>query len=253
MSQEHPIPWPDDRSGDVVEWDDPESTPPRRAGRSLSGLTRDPRLPLVPAGLGAAAAFASLVGEWLVMTVPNGGPEGATPLRVPVGVSDFGGFGTGYVVGLCGLVAAVALALRGTVAARRNARVAGLALAAAVFGLLVATAFALDEAGQRTLYYSVEDGVTVEQGRGLVMAFVACALLAAALHLAGRLDGPHAVVTAPDTEDPPADESEPTPGRSWRRRSGARRAAARDEELPPAPADLTVEPTAPFARPEPPR
>src|SRR5688500_18735832 len=137
MSQNHPIPRQDNRldGTTVVEWGGPEPASPAPSGRSLSGLSRDRRLPLVPAGLGAAAGFASLVGEWLVMTVPGGGPEGDTPVRVPGGVADVGGFGVGYLVGLLALVVGVALALRGTTAVRHNARVAGLALAVALLGL----------------------------------------------------------------------------------------------------------------------
>ncbi|GAA2713811.1 hypothetical protein ACFY2R_04795 [Micromonospora olivasterospora] len=263
MSQDLPIPRQDDRSPDgaaVVEWGGAEPTPPGRAGQALAGLTRDHRFPLVPAGLGAVAAFASLAGEWLVMTVPNSGPEGNS-LRVPFGVSDLGGFGTTYLVGLIGLVAAVALALRGTAAARRNARVAGLALAAAVLGLLIATTSTLDDAGKRALFYTSEGGFIVEYGRGLGMAFVACALLAAALHLAGRLDAPGDATTgqgAPGSDAPGGDGSSADgtgpgrePGRAWHRRRGAGRSRA--DDLPPAPADLTVQPTTPFARPEPPR
>ncbi|RGC68722.1 hypothetical protein C5N14_12055 [Micromonospora sp. MW-13] len=255
MSQDLPIPRQDTRSDGVavVEWGGPEPTPPGRAGRSLAGLGRDRRLPLLPAGLGVAAAFASLVGEWLVMTVPNGGPEGNATLRVPGGVSDVGGFGVGYLVGLFALAAAVALALRGTPAVRHNARVAGLALAAALLGVLVATAFSLDDSGQRTFFYSPEDGFRIEYGRGLVMAFVACALLAAALHLAGRVPvpGPTGRESAPVDGAGPADpEAEPEPGH-WGWRGGPPR-SGRDADLPAAPADLTVQPTVPFARPEPP-
>ncbi|MFG1949581.1 hypothetical protein [Micromonospora sp. NPDC048830] len=261
MSQDLPIPRQDDRSDGaaVVEWGGTERPPPGRAGRPLSGLTRDRRFPLVPAGLGAAAAFASLAGEWLVMTVPNSGPDGSTSLRVPAGVSDIGGFGTGYLFGLFGLVAAVALALHGTAGARRNARVAGLALAAAGLGLLAAMTFALDEVGRRMLFYTSEDGFKVEYGRGLEMAFAACALLAVALHLAGRLDAPGDAAArgdapgeaGPEEDDASADGS--GPGRAWSWRGAARRPSSRADDLPPAPADLTVQPTVPFARPEPPR
>ncbi|MFC8845648.1 MULTISPECIES: hypothetical protein [unclassified Micromonospora] len=228
MSEDLPIPRQDNRSGGatVVEWGGPEPTPPGRVGRPLSRLGRDRRIPLVAAGLGAVAAFASLVGEWLVMTVPTGGPEGDT-LRVPGGVSDVGGFGLGYLVGLFALVAAAALALRGSTAVRHDARVAGLALSAALVGVLVATSFSLDDSGRRGLYSS-EDGFQVEYGRGLVAAFAACVLLAVALHLAGRADAERPDESAPGEEHPPAEET----------------------DLPPAPADLTVQPTVPFARPE---
>ncbi|WP_229399148.1 hypothetical protein [Micromonospora okii] len=258
MSQDPPIPRQDSRaeSTSVVEWGGSEPAPPGQVGRSLGGLGRDARLPLVPAALGAAAAFASLVGEWLVMTVPNGGPEGSTTMRVPGGVSDVGGLGVGYLVGLFALVVAVALALRGSAAVRRDARVAGLALSVALLAVLAATAFSLDDSGQRTLFYSSEDGFRVEYGRGLVMAFAACALLAAALHLAGRADAGRPETARPDAGGPgpesaPAEQAEaadPEPLRRGRRGGASR--SGDDAGLPPAPADLTVQPTTPFARPD---
>ncbi|WP_406039617.1 hypothetical protein OG799_29090 [Micromonospora sp. NBC_00898] len=240
MSQDLPIPRQDNRSDGttVVEWGDGEPAPPGRVGRSLAGLGRDRRLPLVLAGLGAVAAVASLIGEWLVMTVPNGGPEGTTLIRVPGGVADVDGFGVGYLVGLFGLAGAVALALRGTAAVRPNARVAGLGLALAILAVLTATAFSLDHSGQRTLFYSSEAGFQVDYGRGLVTAFLATVLLGAALYLSGRTVPPPAAAGS---------GAEPEPGSSGR---GRRR--QRTDDLPPAPADLTVQPTVPFARPEPP-
>ncbi|MBB5829893.1 hypothetical protein [Micromonospora carbonacea] len=228
MSEELPIPRQDSRSGDatVLEWGGSEPGPPGRVGRPLSRLGRDRRIPLVAAGLGAVAAFASLVGEWLVMTVPTGGPEGDT-LRVPGGVSDVGGFGLGYLVGLFALVTAAALALRGSAAVRHDARVAGLALSTALIGVLVAASLSLDDSGRQALYSS-EDGFQVEYGRGLVAAFAACVLLAAALYLAGRADAGPPAEGAPRAERPTAEETDALPG----------------------PVDLTVQPTAPFARPE---
>ncbi|MEV4540050.1 hypothetical protein [Micromonospora echinaurantiaca] len=243
MSQDLPIPRQEDRSDDgtaVVEWGAPEPAPAAgRFGRLLAGLAADRRLPPLLAALGAVAAVASLLGEWLVMTLPNGGPEGNTSIRVPGGVSDVGGFGVGYLVGLLALASAVGLALRGTPAVRTNARIAGLTLAGALLALLAATAATLDDTSQRTLFYSTEDGFRVEYGRGLVMAFVACALLAAALKL------------APAGAAPPRDAADVEPAgpvRGRRRRSGH---ATEEDELPP-PADLTVGPAIPFARPEPP-
>lgn len=238
MSQDLPIPRQDRSDGTtVVEWGDADPSPAGRPDRSLAGLARDRRVPPVLVGLGAVAVIASLVGEWLVMTVPNGGAAGDTPIRVPGGVADVGGFGVAYLVGLLGLAVAVALALRGTPAVRQNARVAGLGLAAALLAVLTAAAFSLDDSGQRTLFYSSEDGFRVDYGRGLVSGFVAVVLLAGALHLAGRAVGRG---PDPDAEPGTAESGRPVPAR---RRS-------REDELPPEPADLTVEPTVPFARPE---
>ncbi|MFJ8581546.1 hypothetical protein [Micromonospora sp. NPDC093277] len=243
MSQDLPIPKQDSRSDGmtVVEWGDAEPPPPGRAGRSLAGLGRDRRMPPLLAGLGAVAAVASLIGEWLVMTVPNDGPAGIGTVRVPGGVTDVDGFGVGYLVGLLGLAGAVALALRGTGPVRQNARVAGLGLAAAMLAVLTATAFTLDDTGQRALFGLLAEGFHVERGRGLVAAFVATVLLAGALYLSGREGG-----AAPDP-DGGAKKSPPE-----RDRTGWGPRGAVGDELPPAPADLTVEPTMPFARPEPP-
>jgi hypothetical protein len=180
-----------------------------------------------------------MAGEWLVMSVPDGGPEGDVTVRVPVGVADIGGFGVGYLVGLLGLAGAVALAVRGTAAVRPNARVVGLGLAAAVLAVLIAAAFTLDDSA-RLGFYGTGDRLRTEYGRGLVSAFVATLLLAAALQRSGRQD---AREPDPDGEPATAGHGQPVPAR---RRS-------QEENLPPAPADLTVQPTMPFARPEQPR
>ncbi|MER7418646.1 hypothetical protein ABT346_17990 [Micromonospora peucetia] len=242
MSQDSPIPRQEHRSDGaaVLEWGATEPDRPGRIGRTLSGLGRDRRLPMLLAALGAVAALASMLGEWQVMTLPNAGPQGNAPLRVPGGVSDVGGFGVGYLAGLFALVCAVVLALRGTPSVRPNARLAGLALAGTLLGLLVATAASLDEAGQRVFFYSTDDGFRVDYGRGLVMAFLACALFGAALKLA-----PARAVPVPEEADD-GDEAEPV---GQRRRS--RRARDVVDDGLPAPADLTVGPAVPFARPEP--
>ncbi|MFC4018572.1 hypothetical protein ACFOW4_11550 [Micromonospora sp. GCM10011542] len=259
MSEELPIPRQGDRSDGpaVIEWGAVETTRRRRFAGSLAGLGRDPRLPLLIAGLGAVAAVASLVGEWLVMTPPNRGPEGDAIVRLPAGVSEIGGFGVAYLVGLLALVCAVALALRGTPAVRSNARLAGLTLAGALLALLVATASALDESGQRTLFYSSEDGFRAEYGRGLVMAFVACVLFGTALRLApggGTAPaGPERDAGRAPASDDDRDAASGPRSRSGAANGGWRRRPGRDpEEGPPPPADLTVTPAAPFARPEPP-
>ncbi|MGC5018902.1 hypothetical protein [Micromonospora sp. DT47] len=237
MSQDPPIPRQDDRSDGtaVVEWGAVERPPAGRFGPALAGLGRDRRLPLVLTALGAVAAMASLVGEWLVMTVPNGGPDGDSTIRVPGGVAELAGFGVAYLVGLLLLAGAVALALRGRPAVRHDARVAGLAVAGALLALLTATALSLEDSGQRALFYSPEDGFRVVYGRGLVTAFVAVVLLAAALKLAGRAPADRS------SADPGADpDVAPTDSRR-----------AEPDDRPPAPADLTVTPAVPFARREP--
>ncbi|WP_433388790.1 hypothetical protein [Micromonospora sp. KLBMP9576] len=255
MSQDSPIPRQEDRSDGaaVLQWGAAGPTGPGRLGRTLSGLGRDRRLPVLLASLGAVAALGSMLGEWQVMTLPNAGPQGDAPLRVPGGVSDIGGFGVGYLAGLFALLCAVVLALRGTPSVRPNARLAGLTLAGALLGLLVATAAALDDAGQRVFYYSTDDGFRVEYGRGLVTAFLAAALFAAALKLAPA--GAPAPWAGADAG--PAGGTVPPPGEGFddggepagRRRWGRPDRHDGDGGLP-APADLTVEPALPFARPE---
>ena len=248
MSQDLPIPRQDNRSDEttVVEWGEDDRRPSGRFGRSLAGLGRDHRLPMVLAGLGAVAAVASLIGEWFVMTVPNGGPEGNTTIQVPGGVAGVGGFGVAYLVGLLGLAGAVALALRGTPEVRHNARVVGLALAAAVLAVLIATSLSLDDSDQRGLFYPFQEGFRVDYGRGLVTAFLAALLLAAALQLSGRVPAKQPGESSTELDDGAEPEDGPATS-GWRRR----RERSVDDR-PPAPTDLTVEPTVPFARPEPP-
>ncbi|MFF5177148.1 hypothetical protein ACFY2Q_03860 [Micromonospora sp. NPDC000316] len=247
MSEELPIPRQGEPSDGptVIEWGgDDEPTERRRFGWSLAGFTQDPRLPVLLAGLGAVAGVASLVGEWMVMTLPSSGGIGTSTIDVPAGVSDIGGFGVGYLVGLLGLVCAVALALRGTAAVRPNARLMGLTLSAALLVLLVAATATLNESGQRTYFYAPQDGFRVEYGRGLVMAFVACVLLGAALRLASTaIEG--APPGTPEGDRPDGG----VPGRGWRRRRD--RASAQEDGLP-APADLTVTSAVPFTHPQPP-
>ncbi|MFY1587796.1 hypothetical protein ACN267_25205 [Micromonospora sp. WMMD734] len=242
MSQDLPIPRQDDRSDDtsVPQWGAPGRRPVGRFGHWPAALRRDRRLPPVLALLGAVAGTASAAGEWLVMTVPNGGPEGSGTIRVPGGVAEVGGFGIAYLVGLLLLGVTVALTLRGRPAVRHDARVAGLAVAGVLVILLTVTAFSLDDSGQRALFYSPEDGFRVDYGRGLVMAFVTVALVGAALLTTVRQpDGPPVDAVGPQTDpeglDPDADDPHgDDPDADYTR--------------PAAPTGLTVTPTVPFAR-----
>ncbi|MFI8807099.1 hypothetical protein [Micromonospora chalcea] len=220
----------------VVEWGDAEPESPGRAGRSLAALGRDRRLPTVLAGLATVAAVASLIGEWLIITVPAEARDDDAPTRLTSGISEIGGFGVAYLVGLLGLSVALALALRGAPAVRRHAALAGLGLSAGVLGVLVATAASLEQLARRILFFVGDQRLDVEHGRGLVTAFLAVALLAAALHLAGRGAG-----DAPADEEPDQDHPDDRP--AWRGRAAT-------DDLPPAPADLTVQPTVPFADPD---
>ncbi|MFJ5667689.1 hypothetical protein [Micromonospora sp. LA-10] len=237
--QEKRIPLRDDRSEDttVVEWGDAEPESPGRAGRTLAALGRDRRLPTVLAGLATVAAIASLIGEWLIITVPAEARDDDAPTRLTSGISEIGGFGVAYLVGLLGLSVALALALRGAPAVRRHAALAGLGLSAGVLGVLVATAASLQQLARRILFFVGDQRLDVEHGRGLATAFLAVALLAAALHLAGRPAGDAPV------EDEESDDDRPDDRPARRSRAGA-------DDLPPAPADLTVQPTVPFADPD---
>ncbi|MEV6816256.1 hypothetical protein [Micromonospora sp. NPDC051296] len=246
MTHDLPIPRQDDRSDgpSIVEWgtEEDESPAAGRLRRVVSGLGRDRRVPMLLAGLGAVAALASLLGEWSTMTIPNSGPDPATPLEVTSGVAEIGGLGTGYLVGLLALGCAVALALHGTGAARTNARVAGMALAAGALALLAATVSSLEgTARQGLFYFSSEIGFEVEHGRGLQMAFAAVLLFAASL-----------VRIGPESAGSPA-EPGGSPAESDERRRRARR-HAEDAERGEGrqPADITVTPTIPFAREVPP-
>ncbi|MFG1676252.1 hypothetical protein [Micromonospora sp. NPDC049282] len=245
MSQDLPIPRQDSRADGttVVEWGDAdaEAAPSGRVSRSLAGLGRDHRLPPVLAGLGAVAALASMIGEWLVIVIPDDARDENAPNQLASGIAETGGFGVAYLVGLLGLSVTVALALRGAPAVRQHARIAGLGLAATLLGVLAAAASSLQQIAKRILFFPVEQNIQVEHGRGLITAFVAVALLAAALHRAGRFGEPaddRADAEAAPDGGPPAD------------RRTRRRGRGRDDEAPPAPADLTVEPTVPFAGPE---
>ena len=245
MSEEFSIPRQDDRADGttMTVW----GTARAAAGRTLRALAgplrRDRRLPPVLALLGAVAALASMVGEWLVLTVPDGGPDGDGRFQVPGGVAEVGGFGVAYLVGLVLLAGTVAVALRGRPVVRHDARVAGLAVAGTLVVLLTATALTLDDAGQRAPLSSEGDGSGVDYGRGLVIAFAAAALLGAAL-LTAAVPSPMGRRTDGTTIGTTPDDGGRDDGGRDARRGG-------DEGRPAAPADLTVTPTVPFARREP--
>jgi hypothetical protein len=243
-----------DGSGpEVVAFGAGDDREPVRTPRSrvLAAVLADHRLVLLLAGLAALAAFGSLVGEWYTAVIrnPNFGE-----VQVELGVSDGGGLPTAYAIGLIGLAVAVYLVLVGAPAVRRTARQVGLGLAGAQLAVLLA-AGATAERGLRSryLFFEPQTAVQADFGRGFAVGFIALALAAAALFLAGRfLPGPAAAAAAGEA----AADTLPNGGHSrlhewsWSRP----RARARDEteaELAEAtPLDLTVEPASPFARPE---
>lgn len=232
MDPKQPIPRQEDRSDEIAggQWG---GDAPRPSGhrRSITQLLRNRGLPLVLAGLGAVAGLASLTQTWVVQHLPGITP-GGDAFQIRETVDRTGGLGLAYLVGILGLAVAVALALYGTGATRPNARIAGLALAAALLAVLVAGMTTIGDRDENAGYFPGQVGVDTEYGRGMVAALLTCALLGAAVLLA-----------------PAAGRSEPEAGAATpaRRPRAPRRAAA--DDLPP-PADLTVRPTAPFIRPD---
>jgi len=203
----------------------------------------------VVAGLGAVAVLASLAGEWTITTLANHEPTGElSSVRVPAGLAEVGAFGVGYLVGMLGIVSALALTLVGAApTVRHDARVVGLVLAGGLLGMLAAMTSSLGDE-RRGLPLS-DGGFRVEPGRGLVMAFVGTAVLGLALYLAGRIthrsDGGGRRWRSPKPEfGAGTDQVEVDPGG---RDPGGRDPDGRDRA---GPADLTVSPTAPFARPD---
>ncbi|WP_422772565.1 hypothetical protein ACN28C_05975 [Plantactinospora sp. WMMC1484] len=233
----------------IVSWGGRARTG-RRGGALLSRLGRDARLVPVIGAAGAAAVFASLLGDWAVTTMPAENVPSETPITLGSGVADMSAFGTAYLVGVFGVVGCLALVFFGSPGVRHNARVAGLAGAGVTLGVLLATTGTLDTLGDRWQVYGELEGMTIEYGQGLVLAYVGTGGLGLALLLAGRFVRRPAAEAAPGAgpEVPagPAPEESDWP---WRRPGSAHAAQQPedDEGLPP-PIDLTVTPTKPFTR-----
>ena len=240
MSQEIPVPRQEARS-DEVPGGQPtgaESSPPGIGRRVLSELARDSRLVPVLAALGAVTAFASLVGEWTVATLPVFEPDGDGPTKAAIGLWGLGAFGTAYLGGLLGMAVCLTLARFGTPAVRHNARLAGLATMGGLLLLLVGTATALDELTERAYIWTVlNQGTRIEYGRGLVTAFAATVAIGLALFVTGRAPS--------DVDDRNGSTAEETgPGTGWLARR--RRTVADEPVALNGPSDLTVTPVAPF-------
>ncbi|MEV1286706.1 hypothetical protein [Micromonospora sp. NPDC049679] len=209
MSQQHSVDKPAD-GPPIVAWGD-EPRAPGRISRFTTTVRRGRRLGPTVAALGTVAIFASLVTEWAVTTLPGASPDGRGPLDVPHTVNDIGSFGTAYLVGVLALAGCVTLVLFGTPAIRRNVRVGGLTLAAALLVILGALAASLGRIMNR-YFFSGGETLVVDYGRGLVTAFVGVAALGAALLLArsvepdaaGTTPGSGATV-GPEPADGPAD------------------------------------------------
>ncbi|MFI6758141.1 hypothetical protein ACIBF5_03210 [Micromonospora sp. NPDC050417] len=253
MSQDHPIPRQDVRSDGVavVEWGD-QAEPTRAQGRGdlLARLARDARLLPVLGGIGAVAAFASLVGEWTIVEVPGFGADGGPTGRAPAGVAQLDGFGVAYLFGLFGVVCCLALVLFGSSRVRRDVRILGLALTGGVLAVLIAATLTLDDIARLGLFMT-DPALSIRYGRGLTAAYVGIGFLGLALVLAGRRTRPDPAPRTPTT--PASDEPESTEANteesmfSWRRQQSS---AASGDELEAQPRDLTVGPTAPFATPD---
>jgi hypothetical protein len=234
MSQEH--------SPAVVEFG-PASGPPdtpevRRPilSRLLSGGRLDDRAVPALAGLGAVAAFVSLISPWQVTTVQFSQFGTATTAEVSAGVTDLGSWGPAYLLGVFAVAACAALVLFGAPAMRQHARLAGLAVSGALFAMVLALVAELSRDSLVYPIFLVEREPDPSARSGVYLALVGVAAVGGALYLAGRLPAPaHA---DEDAEGAAATNS------LWRWRRNGKVAADPDE--PPPPADLTVMPTRPF-------
>jgi len=224
--EHHPIDL--DAPAPVVEFG-PSPAPRRRLNLSRfgRGLAADRRLVPLSAALGAVALLASLISEWQVTTVAASifGVDGEIGDRkLPTDVTDLGAIGTGYLVGLFPLVAAVVLTLFGPEAGRRYARLAGLSVAGTLGALLVALTGSLGgESRIVTQLYTLTfngDQMQVAYGRGLWCAYAGVVLAVLALYLAGR----------------------ETAGPAWTWRPPR----VEEESGPDEPLELTVGPARPF-------
>ncbi|MFC7547086.1 hypothetical protein [Plantactinospora sp. GCM10030261] len=249
MSHELQIPR-QDRAGDTatLEWGDERPAPSGRLARVRQRFGGDRRGAQLAGALGAVAAFVSLTEEWTVTSVPDAGRNGS-PVEVPAGVAEVGAFGTGYLVGLFGVLAALALLLFGTAAAARNARVLGLAATGALAALLLAAALTLEQMAGRLFFFSDDERFRIELGPGLTFAFAATVLLGTAIVLAGRAAlGGHGTTapgaTAAGMADQPGDPPDGTDG--W---AGPDRHRAESDAEPHGPIDLTVSAAPPIVPP----
>jgi hypothetical protein len=233
LPKQHPV----DRTPPetVVEFGAPEPVRRRWSGAGLArdvlrGLADDRRVVPVAALLAAVAVFASLVSEWQLTTVDRGlfGGEVGT-MTVPTELTDLGALGTGYLVGVFLLAAALALTMFGPPPGRSYARVIGLSAGGTLLGLLAATTMSLGTQSRTvSVLYTGEFKVTVGYGRGVWCAIAGIALAELAVYLTGRHlpDGPAAA--AP-------------PVWSWRQPPVPAQDRPADESL-----ELTVSPVQPF-------
>ncbi|PWK34668.1 hypothetical protein BC793_12660 [Actinoplanes xinjiangensis] len=194
---------------------------PRRA--ILRDLGRDRRLPGLVAGLGAVAAFGSLISEWQSTAIRELGVDGEQLPEERVllaNLLDLGGVGAGYLIGLLLLAVAVVLTLFGPAPGRAYTRVAGFALGGVLLALLLSLVQYLNETSALLPKYLMafnvteEDSLRTAHGRGLWCALAAVTLALVALWMPAR--------TVAEDPEPPVTEA--------------------DDAL-----DVTITPTTPFA------
>nr|WP_258545011.1 hypothetical protein [Micromonospora provocatoris] len=154
------------------------------------------------------------------------------PARLTGGISEIGGFGTTYLVGLLGLSVVVGLALRGAPAVRQHARLAGLGLAGGR---------ARGARRDRRLARTAGPAHPVLRRRAAPggRARTRPGQRVRRRRAAGGRAAPGGRAAGGTPADGEPDEDRPD-----------RRRRADEEDVPPAPADLTVQPTVPFAGPE---
>lgn len=222
-----------------------------RPRRCLTGARPDTRVIPVIAALGAAAAFASLITDWQKTTIGISVGESFVDSGEPAvvaGFPDLGTWGTGYLIGLFGLTAAVGLVLFGAPAVRRHARLAGIGAGSTLFALLVAATIDIADkpVGIPSYAFLGENRVRFDSsyGPGPYLATAGVAALGLALFLAERLPAPAGTVESTQRIVPGDNGTPDGEGAlvSWRRPV----TATADPDEPAPPADLTVTPATPF-------
>jgi hypothetical protein len=219
-------PPPSEPSTDVVEFGGSRHDDPRPPGagwlrRALG--RREPRVSWLLAGLGSAAVFGSLVGEWATATYDYPGGDIVEPQPLVIAIGAAGNWGAAWMIGVLVLAAMVGIGLAGPPRQRAAARVAGLAVSAALLVVMVAAAMEVgtnDQLDYGVIFPQLEES-EVSLERGLLATYLALALIAAALWLA-----------------PGHPRTSPRPG------TGQPGAPAGDPG-----ADLTVRPAEPFVHP----
>ncbi|MEE6258375.1 hypothetical protein [Plantactinospora sonchi] len=245
-----------DAGASVVAWGD-RVRGGGRAGRSLGRLARDGRLLPMVAGLGALAFFGSLVEEWAVTRIPDGGENAvgdASMIELTNGLGQITTFGAGYLIGVLGVLGCLALVFFGTPGSRHNARVAGLAGVGAVLAVLAGATGSLDAVvTDRLQVYGQVEGMETIHGRGLVLAYLGTGIFGLTLLLAGRfvpapgVDRPAPPGAGANSGGVDADQREQSDW-PWRRPRSADPSEPVDDDGRGAPIDLTVSPTKPFVR-----